>query len=89
MASGGKAKYRQIGQWIGNMMDMMKEVDPTGILEERVVQKINNSDLLYRTVSNVEVPQYLAYAAQVAGDVQNKFLNLPVPKVPVPKVNVR
>lgn len=82
MAGGGKAKYRQIGQWIGNVMDMMKEVDPTGILEERVVQKINNSDLLYRTVSNVEVPQYLAYAAQVAGDVQNKFLNLPVPKVP-------
>ena len=67
-AETGKARYREIGTWLGNVFDMMKEVDSTGMLEEKVFQLVNGSELLVRTVSSVKVPQYLYLADIIAGN---------------------
>ena len=64
----GKAKYREIGTWLGNVLDMMKEVDPSGMLEEKVFQWTNGSERLVRTVSTVKVPQYVYLADIIAGN---------------------
>ena len=74
-AETGKARYREIGTWLGNVFDMMKEVDSTGMLEEKVFQRVNGSELLVRTVSSVKVPQYLYLADIIVGNTDEILFN--------------
>lgn len=64
-----RAKQRIIGSWISNIFDMMQEVDSTGMLAQRVFQRINKNQLLARVVYTVKIPQYLAIADHIAGNV--------------------
>lgn len=66
IAETGKARYRELGIRLGNVLDMMKEVDSTGMLEERVFRWVNGNELLARTVATVKVPAYLALADSIA-----------------------
>lgn len=75
-AERGKEKFREVGEWLGNVLDMVQEADPAGVLREWVIRQVGKSDLLMRTVSMVKVPQYLEYAREIAGGVENKFLDL-------------
>ena len=74
-AETGKARYREIGDWLGNVFDMMREVDPTGMLEEKVFHWTNSSELLIRTVTSVKVPQYLVLADIIAGNTEEVFFS--------------
>ena len=74
-ADTGKARYREIGTWLGNLLDMMKEVDPSGMLEEKVFQWINGNELLVRTVSTVKVPQYIYLADIIAGNTEEMLFS--------------
>ena len=67
VADTGKARYRELGIRLGNVLDMMKEVDSTGMLEERIFRYVNGNELLARTVASVKVPAYLALADSISG----------------------
>lgn len=77
VAGVGKASYREIGNWLGNVLDMMKEVDPTGILEEKVFRRVTCNERLIRTVSTVKVPQYIALADTISGNTEELLFSTP------------
>lgn len=80
-ADTGKARYRELGIRLGNVLDMMKEVDSTGMLEERVFRHVNGNELLARTVASVKVPAYLVLAdslTETPGDMPDMCSNLAV-----------
>ena len=65
----GGGKYKEIGRWIDNVLDILLEVDEKGILAERAFGFINKNDFLLRVVNNVKVGMYLKICKNAIGSL--------------------
>jgi hypothetical protein len=68
----GAARYKEIAGWMGNVLDMIKEIDEKGVLCETAFQFINKNELLLKVVSSVKVPEYLELCDKFLGDVRER-----------------
>lgn len=55
----GLGKYKEMAEWIENVLDFLEELDEKGVLAEKAFGFINKSEELLRVVSNVKCRSYL------------------------------